>query len=765
MRRRFPVPQIVLFVVLIAGLAFAGVRLTSTAAWTPRAVSDDALVRHPGTQPGQVALEGPRRCMNCHAGYDEAVEPGFNWKGSMMAQAARDFLFWSCMAVAGQDSVHAVGRPNAVDICERCHFPQGWLEGRSDPTNATLMTGADYDGVHCDFCHALYDPFFKDTYAGDREGNDWLGYWDETNASDTPSQPAADLTYDEDRLQQAPAIGLFNGNAFFGGDDRPFSFPVYDENASGQYFVSSSGDKRSSFADAAARHGMFYSRYHKSKYFCATCHDVSNPALANLAYKELDPGDGTTILPSEANPAYSYFHVERTFSEFMLSAYGQQGGSPGIGPYDPGVFETSQPGNVIATCQDCHMPDAVGRGCDKQGVPLRPTESVEHPKSGQPVHDMTGGNAWVSYVLASTVPGSPNYDSFNDTQLNQGPAVLTLDLTQGEGIDPVALLAGVDRALVQLQRAAAIQQLTYNPATGAVSFRIQNQTGHKLTSGFPEGRRIFVNIKAYDAADTLIYEVNPYDDTAGTLRGLPLYYSPNSPPVGTDEVHVDELVYETHPSSTLTGEDETFHFALATGRYKDNRIPPKGFNIDDAPDRLCEPVWHGVPSPGYYTADEYAGGYDDVAVADYGVSIPCARRIEVSLYYQITSREYIEFLRDEINGTGNITLPNAAYIIRDGDPFFAQLAAWGNTIWQLWTHNMNVPGAYPVLMAQASVEASAVPGDVDGNCVVDGLDLTAVITAWQTTPGDPLWNPAADLDANGIVDGLDLTAVIANWTL
>jgi hypothetical protein len=58
-----------------------------------------------------------------------------------------------------------------------------------------------------------------------------------------------------------------------------------------------------------------------------------------------------------------------------------------------------------------------------------------------------------------------------------------------------------------------------------------------------------------------------------------------------------------------------------------------------------------------------------------------------------------------------------------------------------------------------------VPGDVDGNGVVDGLDLTAVLTAWETTPGDPLWNPNADLDGNGVVDGLDLTEVISNWTV
>ena len=79
-------------------------------AWTPLTVQDDPLVRMPGTQPEQnVILEAPNRCLNCHEGYNQAVEPGFNWKGSMMAQAARDPIFWACMAVAAQDSVWAIG--------------------------------------------------------------------------------------------------------------------------------------------------------------------------------------------------------------------------------------------------------------------------------------------------------------------------------------------------------------------------------------------------------------------------------------------------------------------------------------------------------------------------------------------------------------------------------------------------------------------------------------------------------------------------------
>ena len=353
------------------------------------------------------------------------------------------------------------------------------------------------------------------------------------------------------------------------------------------------------------------------------------------------------------------------------------------------------------------MRDVTGVACNKNGVPVRPDGSVEHPQSGQPLHDLTGGNAWVSWVLASAVPGSPNHDATNDGLLNQGAGVLTLDLNQGLGIDPEALLAGVDRAKQQLLLAASIDGLGYDPATGALSFRIQNQTGHRLISGFPEGRRMFVNIKAYSGG-TLIYEVNPYDDAGATLKGLSYNYQPDPdgalpPPLGLGpgEAHVDELVYETHPSSSLTGEDETFHFALATERYKDNRIPPKGYRIAEAAERLSVPRWHGDPAPDYFTAAEYAGGHDEVAL-----TIPAgADSVEVNLYYQTTSREYIEFLRDEINGNpANTTLPAFAYVAQT-DPFFTQLKAWGDTIWDLWSHNRNVDGAAPFLIAQATYGA------------------------------------------------------------
>ncbi len=742
----------------------------SVYAWVSLVVENDPLVRMPGTQPNQdVNLEGPGRCLNCHADYDHAVEPGFNWKGSMMAQAARDPMFWACFTVALQDSVWALGNPNAGDLCERCHFPEGWLGGRSDPPNASAMTGSDFDGLHCDFCHSLYDPFFETTYNGTREGSDWAGYWDEAGntgpGSGTLSQTEATATYQEDRSLSL-SIKLFSGADFYTKFNVP-AYLTYSENASGQFFASGGGQKRASFADAEAKHQQIYSRYHKSKYFCSTCHDVSNPALANLGLSGLADQSGDVDLISEQYSAYRYFHVERTYSEFMLSDYAQQGGAA-----TNSEFEQISGGiDWVVKCQDCHMRDVTGFGCNKQGIPLRPDESTEHPNSGLPLHDMTGGNAWISYILGTLDATHPAYDPCNVQILEKGPAVLTLDLDLGETpkANGAALIAGCERAKDQLRAAATIKNFSYEPSTGQLSFRIQNNTAHKLISGFPEGRRMFINIKAF-VGGCLSYEANPYDFGAGTLRGLP--NSASSPDLGPTEVYLDELVYEVHPKSDLTGEDETFHFVLATGRYKDNRIPPKGFDISGAPERLSEPVWHGQKEPNYFTAEEYAGGYDDVNL----VIAQDAEYVEISLYYQGTSREYIEFLRDEINADADtLSSPTpsgepSAYIIQS-DPFFAQLKEWGNTIWQLWYHNhgldgsgVAVEGIVPFEMTGVSwgVEPVQCPGDLGGSCGVDFVDFAIFASYWLNDCIVELCGPA-NLDGIDGVDAADLAIFAESW--
>lgn len=749
----------------------------SVHAWTPKPIHDDPLFRMPGTQPDQgVTIKEPVGCIECHGEVTtiagNLVVPGTFWAGSMMAQAARDPIFWATMAVGIQDSIWLLGNPNAADICLRCHFPEGWLEQRSghrnpNDLNASAMTGSDFDGVHCDFCHKLFDPFFETTFNGTREGDDWMGYWDEAAntgpGSGTASQNGAEATLNEDRFI-AGAITLFNGNGFY-LNNLPVS-TAYDENGSGQFFVSPvSGEKlkRANFADTVPGHTVLYSRYHKSKFFCSTCHDVSNPALANLPFANTLPGDGTTVLPTEQQSAYSYGHVERTFSEFMVSAYGQPGGAPTNPEFQAQGADTI---THAAKCQDCHMRDVLGRGCQEEDAPLRPVQSAEHPNSGAPLHDLQGGNAWITHILGTLDADLNTFDQVNYDLLTQGTRTLTVNMAAGHS--PLEhgelLFAAADRAKFQLALAASIKDLSYNPANGALAFKVQNNTGHKLLSGYPEGRRMFVNIKSYSGAN-LIHEVNPYDFSVGTLRGLDPAKIPSSPALGANEAHVDELVYEVHPKSDFTGEAEkTFHFVLATDRYKDNRIPPKGFDFAAAPSRLVEPVWGGKRScmgdfdsdgdvdgidwsvfradfgrldcatgpacegdfnqdgivdledfrvfaasygkqqdecslGSIFTPAEFAGGYDEVMI-----TIPAgADRVEVALYYQGTTREYNEFLRDEINGTAatpnflTLSSPSPsgeanAYIAQT-DSFFQGLKAWGNTIWDLWVHNHGLDGS------------------------------------------------------------------------
>jgi hypothetical protein len=721
--------------------AFVSILLiaTDSYAWTPTPVADDPLVRMPGTQPDVVDLTGDssQGCIGCHAG----AEPE-HWKGSMMAQAARDPIFWAGMTVAAQDAIWALGNPNAVDICIRCHFPQGWLEGRSDPVNASLMTGADFDGVNCRVCHYMYDPFYDGTYTGTREGSDWLNYWDEASAL---SQTEAGNTYAADAAAAA-ALLLFNGNNMYSNN-----VPVttnYTENGGGHFYIDTGASyhRRGPLADTITNHDWHYSRYHKSKYFCGTCHDISNPVLANLGHAATLPGDGTTILPSESQPAYSYGHVERTFSEFMLSGFGTNGGMTGTGHYDPATFTTSHAGNKIATCQDCHFRDLYGEAAGGKGKP-RPDTSTEHTKTGITEHRMVGGNLWVPYLLASTDSGSGNFDPTNSALLGQGPSVLTLDMTQGEQLDPDMLLDTVTIAGAMLQNSVSMTNANYNLGTSEFTLRLQNHTGHKLISGYPEGRRMFLNIKAY-ANDELIYEINPYDDAVGTLKGLDSGYSPNSPELSDWEEYEDELVYEVHQSSSILGVDETFHMALATHRYKDNRILPKGFRVAEARSRLCEPVWHGHSdtnyhaSGNYFTQAEYEGGYDEITI-----ELPVGtERIEAGLYYQTTSREFIEFLRNEINGTNGTLSGTGA----GGDPpyiaqtnsFFSGLAAWGDTIWQLWEHNKDIPGAAPVLMTNTYVQLDV--SDIDG----DGIPAY-----WELAHFGGTTNAIAGLDSD--FDGID----------
>ncbi|MHC4908934.1 MAG: multiheme c-type cytochrome, partial [Planctomycetota bacterium] len=221
----------------------------------------------PGSQPFEAGiLNPPEACQGCHGGYDQAVEPYFNWRGSMMSVASRDLLFEANMTIANQDA------PESGDLCIRCHMPRGWLQGRSTPTDGSRLLLEDMSGVACDLCHRLVDPIYD---------------------------PAANPIEDE-----AILAALSNPASDFGN---------------GMATIDPTGARRGPFVDAASGHPILVSPFHREAAICGTCHDVSNPAF------ETD-GAGNFV-PNEFDSAATNFSahvlgpVERTYSEWFYSAY------------------------------------------------------------------------------------------------------------------------------------------------------------------------------------------------------------------------------------------------------------------------------------------------------------------------------------------------------------------------------------------------------------------------------------------------------------
>jgi hypothetical protein len=64
--------------------------------------------------------------------------------------------------------------------------------------------------------------------------------------------------------------------------------------------------------------------------------------------------------------------------------------------------------------------------------------------------------------------------------------------------------------------------------------------------------------------------------------------------------------------------------------------------------------------------------------------------------------------------------------------------------------------ATSVSMGAPVPSSPAIPGDLDGNGVVDGADLAGLLNAWGTT--------GADINGDGTTDGADLAVLLNNWS-
>jgi hypothetical protein len=384
--------------------------------------------------------------------------------------------------------------------------------------------------------------------------------------------------------------------------------PLPLQYGNGQFINDPGSAKRGPYSDITeVGHPIIDSPFHRSADLCGTCHDVSNPVFEK---------SGDIYVPGEFDTEHAdqnlrnMFPIERTFSEWQMSEYATSG------VYAP-EFAGNKPDGIVSTCQDCHMPDVEARGANAPSAPLR---------EDLPLHDLMGGNTFVLDILPDFYPSEVDIDQ---------------------------LQAAKARATSMLQRAATLE-LTLDGSS--LSARVTNETGHKLISGYPEGRRMWLNVEGYNAFGFKIFESGAYDPATGTLTEDELAKIYEIKP-GLSPGLADALGLPAGPS---------FHFVLNDTVTFDNRIPPRGFTNTAFEEIQSEPV-------GYSYAD---GQYWD----DTTYSLPeDVNSVTVRLYYQTLTKEYVEFLRDE-NET------NSA----------------GQDLYDAWEAHGR---SQPVLMAEATVQA------------------------------------------------------------
>lgn len=318
------------------------------------------------------------------------------------------------------------------------------------------------------------------------------------------------------------------------------------------------------------------------------------------------------------------FPIERTYTEWKNSAF-------------------SQPANRGGeSCIDCHMPARPGRIAIGDTLPERDLHA----------HDLAGGNTWMPLVLATLYP---------------------------ENADALLHAAEIARALLATAATVEINTPASTPYGGDFAFtvRVTNESGHKLPTGYPEGRRCWLEVEVLDATGRPLLHSGAYDEAEAD--------------------RIDDPQLRTYEARLSQGNNpnETFHFVLQDTRLLDDRLPPRGFRPDDG----TVPVGRDYARQG----DGTLAHWDD---APYVIALPADTpgplTVRARLRYQTASKAYVTFLRDR-----NVTDDR------------------GQTLYDLWeSHGKSPPETIAEAMTTVALHA---PPEPDAAIPDTGVPDAAVI--------------------------------------
>ncbi len=519
-----------------------------------------------GTQPFlSFALEPSNNCESCHSGVsltgpDTTFMPFPTWAGSMMANAARDPLFWAAVDIANNDL------PGVGDFCIRCHTPTGFYAGHTkDGTgdmnyaNGCELSGTvtsaesklnDYQGITCSFCHRQEVTGPNNEPLDLNNSNVWL----DDNACDNPNSSSFGP------CRKGPYIS-------------PLSIP----------------------------HEWEFSNFINQSEICGSCHNVTSPEVLKNGVLTV----AKTLIDENGIDTGIAMPIERTFSEWKSSIYADS--------QFQDSFEINMVKNSVnTTCQDCHMPQATdsdARACNFNPIGAR--------FGNLKTHEFAGGNSWMPEVIKGLY----------------GAALSTGDFSRSDAFDRT-IAAALD--MLQNKSATIAINVVSSTATQAeVNVKVTNLAGHKLPTGYPEGRRMWINLQVRDNSNALIFESGAYNSTTAELTET-----------GTKIYEALQGQWDTITSTCVVevAGVKKFHFILNNCILKDNRIPPLGFvggnDIEIKPRGIVYP-----PRPGF---PNQLVNFDET---QYSFSIPMGTplplNITATLKYQTASKEYIEFLDTE----------------------------------------------------------------------------------------------------------------------
>ncbi len=606
-----------------------------------------------------------------------------------MASAARDPYF-RANQIGVNEVVRSLGLDGAGNMCMRCHSPNGWYSGRFDPTLAgdprgttmehSILQSTDDEGILCEFCHrAIGNVTMQrpDLSATDPAWNMLAGVSDWPHAGHAYVDQAGDTTiaagspYGDTSLQLNDGmtyLGKYPGSVDIFFSDLPEAGTSYTGQTYGVYppgfpnagapVVNPDGSVPIHYevpigpptlpgggydyqaqslslehpTVGAVRDANGEGAFVTKPEFCGSCHDLTVPVL-NHGMPE-----------------------QRTYTEWKNSDFGRDENSA-----------------TYTRCQDCHMPTQMHEYADDAPVSLNPDPTVSgwfpyakdrNSQGGTAFHKFAGANRDLPDAMKLLYP-EPDLEVLGAPTGND-PRIFPGMLSTR---DPM-----YDRAQrnteISLQDAVDVQIIggpTLNTTTGKweVQVKVTNNTGHRIPSGYPDGRRLFVTLQVKDQNGVLVYESGHYDQASATLftdSTLSGFQRALEPVIdsASNAVMVYERVTGTCVDSTGAAifTDPTAGVPVActaspalTNNFIlfDNRILPAGFDYAALREAGVKFWNYGAGLVPVEDADRFPNGQNwDVVTYTFTApvgSTPTVARAELN--WQTHTREFVEHLKDQ----------------------------------------------------------------------------------------------------------------------